>query len=145
MHAKNTIIVMPLSGEPACFQSLQSCFRFQVNRHWNQLEWRYEIMRIQDGAGVILIQAVFWDISAWKYFAFFILEIRVFRRWCNQGMIEHIFALMKTCEIRCRPQSARLHTLWTAVLIGIAVNPVFDAFIAVRIEMARFQWTVYYC
>ena len=60
-------------------------------------------------------------------------------------MIEHIFVLMKTCEIRCRPQSARLHTLWTAVLIGIAVNPVFDGVshetyrIAVRIEIARFQ------
>ena len=43
-------------------------------------------------------------------------------------------------ENRCRPQSARLHTLWTAVLIGIAKNPVFDCAhetheIAVRFEM----------
>ena len=71
MHAKNTIIVMPLSGEPmlknrnrhddlrmehtdfesiaiilielslsgepACFQSLQSCFLFQVNRKKKRL------------------------------------------------------------------------------------------------------------
>ena len=38
-------------------------------------------------------------------------------------------------ENQCRPQSARLHTLWTAVLIGIAKNPVFDTLLMKRMKL----------
>ena len=59
-------------------------------------------------------------------------------------MIKHIFVLMKTCEIRCRPQSARLHTLWTAVLIRIAVNLVFDTLLMKRMKSpSESKWLVF--
>jgi len=47
---------------------------------------------------------------------------------CCRGTIEHIFALMKICEIRCRPQSTVFSALWTAVLIILVENLVFDMF-----------------
>lgn len=43
--------------------------------------------------------------------------------------IEHIFALMKICEIRCRPQSTIFSALWTTVLIVLIKNLVFDMFL----------------
>lgn len=68
-----------------------------------------------------------------------IVSIRV------RGAIEHIFALMKICEIRCRPQSTIFSALWTTVLIVLIKNLVFDMFphkmikISVRIEIRVFQ------
>lgn len=48
---------------------------------------------------------------------------------CGRGTIEHIFALMKICEIRCRPQGTVFSVLWTAVLIILMENLVFDMFL----------------
>lgn len=53
-----------------------------------------------------------------------IVSIRV-----RGGAIEHIFALMKICEIRCRPQSTIFSALWTTVLIVLIKNLVFDMFL----------------
>lgn len=53
-----------------------------------------------------------------------IVSIRV-----RGGAIEHIFALMKICEIRCRPQSTIFSALWTTVLIVLMKNLVFDMFL----------------
>lgn len=63
------------------------------------------------------------------------------------GTIEHIFALMKICENRCRPQSTIFSAMWTAVLIILMENLVFDMRffphkmikIHVRIEIRVFQ------
>ena len=67
-------------------------------------------------------------------------------RFASGGAIEHIFALMKICEIRCRPQSTIFSALWTTVLIVLMKNLVFDCVvphkmikISVRIEIRVFQ------